>query len=298
METPESLKRRIRTAEELQSLVRTMKALAAVNMRQLENALQALDDFHRTIQMGLHVVLRRHDRQPWAARTAPRHRSGLIAFGSDQGMCGQLNDQVAAYAHAWLRHDPSTPEVTRWLAVGFRVAARLEDFGHTVDSVLKAPASVSGITPVVQQLLVELDRWLSEYQIDRVVVFHAELVTRASYEPRAVELLPLDRVWLDQIRQVPWPTHLLPAFTLPADQLFSALVRQHLFVSLYRACGQSQASENAARLATMRGAERNVADRIVELTHAFHQIRQMAITEELLDIVSGFEALAGASPIS
>jgi len=52
------------------------------------------------------------------------------------------------------------------------------------------------------------------------------------------------------------------------------------------------ASENASRLAAMRGAERNISDRITELTAQFHQQRQMTITEELLDIASGFEALA------
>lgn len=51
------------------------------------------------------------------------------------------------------------------------------------------------------------------------------------------------------------------------------------------------ASENASRLAAIRGAEKNIGDRIVELTSRFHQLRQMTITEELLDIASGFEAL-------
>jgi F-type H+-transporting ATPase subunit gamma len=83
-----------------------------------------------------------------------------------------------------------------------------------------------------------------------------------------------------------------PTFTMPADQLFSALVRQYLFMSLYRACAESMASENASRLAAMRGAEKNIGDRIDDLTGHFHQLRQMTITEELLDIASGFEALA------
>ena len=80
-------------------------------------------------------------------------------------------------------------------------------------------------------------------------------------------------------------------FTMDADQLFSALVRQYLFVSLFRACAESLASENASRLAAMRGAERNIGERITELTGQFHQVRQMAITEELLDIAGGFEAM-------
>jgi F-type H+-transporting ATPase subunit gamma len=77
------------------------------------------------------------------------------------------------------------------------------------------------------------------------------------------------------------------------DQLFSALIRQYLFVSLFRACAESLASENASRLAAMQGAERNIEERLEELQTQFHQQRQMTITEELLDIVAGFEALSG-----
>jgi F-type H+-transporting ATPase subunit gamma len=85
-------------------------------------------------------------------------------------------------------------------------------------------------------------------------------------------------------------------FTMDAERLFSALIRQYLFVSLFRACAESLASENASRLAAMRGAERNIGDQLTELTHQFHQKRQMAITEELLDIASGFEALGEQNP--
>jgi F-type H+-transporting ATPase subunit gamma len=75
------------------------------------------------------------------------------------------------------------------------------------------------------------------------------------------------------------------------DALFSALIRQYLFVSLYRAFAESLASENASRLAAMQNAERNIDERLTALQGQFHQQRQSSITEELLDIVSGFEAL-------
>jgi F-type H+-transporting ATPase subunit gamma len=75
------------------------------------------------------------------------------------------------------------------------------------------------------------------------------------------------------------------------NRLFSALLRQYLFISLFRAFGDSLASENASRLASMQGAEKNIRDLLETLYNQYHQRRQMAITEELLDIVSGFEAL-------
>jgi F-type H+-transporting ATPase subunit gamma len=76
------------------------------------------------------------------------------------------------------------------------------------------------------------------------------------------------------------------------DALFSALVREYLFASLFRAMVDSLAAENASRLAAMQGAERNISDQLDALQSRYHQQRQMTITEELLDIVSGFEALS------
>lgn len=82
-------------------------------------------------------------------------------------------------------------------------------------------------------------------------------------------------------------------FTMDRERLFWALIQQYLFVSLFRAIAESAASENASRLASMQGAEKNIREQLAELNSRYHQQRQMTITEELLDIVSGFEALKG-----
>jgi len=291
MESMELLKRRVHTAEDLHSLVRTMKALAAVNIRQLERAVESLAEYKRTIELGLRVVLRQRDRSIITSRSSPRKTLGTIVFGSDQGMCGQLNDLIAGYAldHINQYSIPVTDRIT--LAVGSRVATRLEDAGEPLAATLPVASSTSGINPLVQDILLHVDRWHSERQIDRIVVLYCEHLSHAAYHPRCLELLPIDRHWLEQLQQEAWPTNMLPTFSMDADRLFSALVRQYLFVSLYRASAESLASENASRLAAMRGAERSIGEKIAELTSQFHQTRQMAITEELLDVAAGFEAL-------
>ncbi|REJ68754.1 MAG: F0F1 ATP synthase subunit gamma [Planctomycetota bacterium] len=295
METVESLKRRIHTAEDLHSLVRTMKALAAVNIRQLEHAVESLADYRRTIEMGLRVVLRHRGRSTVSARTSPQRTLGAIVLGSDQGMCGQLNDQIVAFAQDYIRNTSIPEEGRAVLAVGGRVASRLQDVSEELETTLPVAGSTSGITPLVHDILLRVERWHTESNIDRIVVFFCEHASRATYRPRRLDLLPIDRRWLDTLHQQKWPTRVLPTFTMDADRLFSALVRQYLFVSLYRACAESLASENASRLAAMRGAERSIGDRIGELTRLFHQQRQLSITEELLDIASGFEALSDVS---
>ncbi|HPL64363.1 MAG TPA: F0F1 ATP synthase subunit gamma [Syntrophales bacterium] len=73
--------------------------------------------------------------------------------------------------------------------------------------------------------------------------------------------------------------------------MFSLLVRQYIFVNLYRALVESLASENASRMASMQGAEKNIEDRKEELAGELRRVRQDAITGELLDIVSGYETI-------
>ena len=72
-----------------------------------------------------------------------------------------------------------------------------------------------------------------------------------------------------------------------------ALVREYLFVSLFKACAESLATENASRLAFMQRAERNIGDLLEQLRADFHQQRQNSIDAELFDLISGFEVLGG-----
>jgi F-type H+-transporting ATPase subunit gamma len=73
--------------------------------------------------------------------------------------------------------------------------------------------------------------------------------------------------------------------------LFSSLVRQYLFVWVFRACAFSLASENAGRLAAMQAAERNIGERLQELSSTFNQKRQENITDELLEVISGYSVM-------
>ncbi len=291
METLEGLKRKIRSAHELQSVVRTMKALAAVSIRQYERAVESLEQYNRTVLLGLRAVLKNRPQEAGSAREAATDHLGAIVFGSDQGMCGQLNEQIATYALD--RMDELGIENNRRtiLAVGDRVGSRLQGDRQPVADVFSVPSSLAGVTPSVQQVLLQILAWTQEQGIQRVELYYSEQLSGASYEPRTIRLLPVDRAWLARIEEEPWPTRVLPDFSMGWDALFSALIRQYLFVSLYRAFAESLASENASRLAAMQNAERNIDERLTELRGRFNQQRQSTITEELLDIVSGFEAL-------
>src|SRR6204780_319316 len=128
-DTTAGLQRKISSAEDLQSVVRTMKALAASSIGQYEKSVRALADYYRTVELGLGACFR--ESEPAASlvvRKAPTHSDAIsaIVFGSDQGLVGQFNDVVADYAVKTLADLPGKPKV--W-AVGERVHARLEDSG-------------------------------------------------------------------------------------------------------------------------------------------------------------------------
>ncbi len=296
METTEALKRRIGTVQDVQSIVRTMKVLAAVSIRNYEKAVAALAGYSRTIEMGMQIVLRRRGSGGPIAKPAPRTHIGAIVFGSDQGMCGPLNDQIVAYSTDTLHRSGVPQENRRLLVVGQRAAAQLEDAGQQVEDTIPVPGSAASITPVGQEVVWRIEQWQGQHGINAVLLFHNRLVSSSACEPHVVDLLPLDLAWLRRLQEKAWPSHVIPMFTMDRDDLLSWLIRQYLFVSLYRAFAESLASEHASRLAAMQAAERNIEERLRELTNDFHQQRQMAITTELLDIVAGFEAMTAPPP--
>lgn len=297
MPTVESVKRRIRTVEDLHSVVTTMKALAAVSIRQYEKAVESLAEYNRAVELGLQILLQKRQETLASLKPETTNQVGAIVFGSDQGMCGQLNDQIVSHTLKTMDHLGISLENRTFLAVGLRVGGRLEDAGQPVEEYLSVPNSTSGITPMVQEIIMIIEEWRSRKKMDRIILFFNEHLSGASYRPRTLSVLPVEVEWLQCLSKKEWPTRALPTFTMDWNRLFSSLIRQYLFVSLYRALAESLASENASRLASMQAAEKNIEEQLSEFKSQFHQMRQMAITEELLDIVAGFETLTSKETI-
>ncbi|WP_349281208.1 F0F1 ATP synthase subunit gamma [Polaromonas hydrogenivorans] len=292
-DTTASLGRKIGTAGDLQSVVRTMKAVAASSITQYENAVHALDDYYRTVQLGL-VACLRQGQQPLAQAQAPRPGAGAIAavvFGSDQGLVGQFNDVMADFVLRTLEDLPGAKTVC---AVGERIGSRLAETHLMLGKSFMLPGSIGAITSLVGQVLVEVDALLAKGEITQVYVFHSRPHAGAIYTPVCQRLLPLDETWRRELTAMAWPTRNLPEAINGAQAALPAFVREYLFVSLFRACAESLASENASRLAAMQRAEKNIEELLDDLNRSFHRLRQSGIDEELFDLVAGFEALAGA----
>ena len=289
MQTLEALGRRIATIEDLRVMVRTMKSLSAVSIRQYESAVAALRDYSRTVELALQALLRDRpalDRTP-APAAGP---AAVVVFGSDHGLCGRFNDEVARFAHERLRELDAAGTHRRCLAVGARAEARLTALGEAVDERLFLPGSVSGLAALAQAALVQIDDWGAVEGLGRVLLIYQRRTSEAVAVPHMRQLLPLSPERLRNLAARPWPSRRLPMFTIDAERLLRAAIRQYLFASVYQAAAESLASEHASRLASMQAAERNIEDHLEEQQAEFRRRRQETITEELLDIVAGFEA--------
>jgi F-type H+-transporting ATPase subunit gamma len=268
-----------------------MKAVAASSIVQYEQSVRALDDYYRSVELGLGVCFRSTGSGSLGngvTRPTDAVAIGAVVFGSDQGLVGQFNDIVAEYAVKNLRAMPGKPLV--W-AIGERVHARLQDAGLPLAGLFAVPNSASAIPSLVGQVLVECETRRSRGEVTALHLFYNRHVSGAAYEPVGRQLLPLDEDWRRRLAQLPWPTGNLPEVMGAVIPALRALIREYLFVSLFRACAESLASENASRLAAMQRADKNIDETLEDLNRKFHRLRQSRIDEELFDVVSGFEAL-------
>jgi F-type H+-transporting ATPase subunit gamma len=294
--TTAALSRKITSAGDLQSVVRTMKALAASSIGQYQESVRALADYYHTVELGLGAMFRQSE---LTSLTDDRKGSGetggicAIVFGSDQGLVGQFNDVVADFALKTLGDLPGNPQV--W-AVGERVQSRLGDTGLALAGTFPVPSSVQAITPLVGRIQIESEANRAKGEVTRVYVFHNRPKSGALYEPVSQRLLPLDAQWQQALAKVSWPTQTVPEVMGVGTTAMGALIREYLFISLFRACAESLASENASRLAAMERANKNIDELLEQLHGTFHRLRQSGIDEELFDVIAGFGALPRSAP--
>lgn len=295
----EQLRSSIHTLEDLQGVVRTMKAMARVAVRRYETAREMLESYGDNVELALHAFLQDQRFQERAELPAllmaPREARGpvgVVLFGSDQGLCGSFNERVLARGQVLLEELGPKRDGMRQAVVGRRLAGLVEAEGGTVERSFGLPHAVDGTSRLIQQLLELIEAWrFGDEPLEQLLLVHHRVLGTARSETVVQQLLPLERAWLQRLWQRPWASSCRPLLGGEATALFGAILREVVTVSLHRAAIESLASENAARLAAMHAAERNLEDRLEELNQDYRRERQNAITSELMDVVAGFEAL-------
>ena len=284
-----NLQRRKKSAADLGSVVRTMKAMATSNITQYEMAVQSLQDYYRTISLGLYTCIKKEKLSLISPNKDSKNRLNVaVVFGSDQGLVGRFNDLITSFALKTIKD--LAGQIETW-AVGERAYTLLMDEGYTPTRLFNVPNSISAITPLVNQILIRSEEKRQEYPNYSFYIFHNSPGPGESYWQEGQQLFPPEEKWEAEILKTTWPSQNLPQVIGEVESTFRALIREYLFVSIYKASAESLAAENASRLEAMQRAEKNIDEMLDELNQDYNRLRQSTIDAELFDVIAGFEAL-------
>lgn len=292
METLANIQQKLNGAEDLKSVVRTMKAMAASNISQYETAVRSLSEYSKTIGLGFLAYYIQNKSNEIESSTTKHNESDAIQcaiiFGSDQGLVGKFNDTLSDFARQHLNSLVGKKEI--W-AVGERVAVKLTDMGLPPSKTFLLPSAVEAITPLVREILLKSEQNIENKNFSEVLLFHNQPKIGVGYKAVVNQLLPLNQQWKKQFLNKDWPNLCIPEVAGNQQATLLALIHEFLFTSLFKACAESLASENASRLLAMQRAEKNIGELLDHLNQQYHQLRQGLIDEELFDVIAGFEAL-------
>jgi len=292
MATLEHYRRQLDHGEDLHGIVKTMKAMAAVTIRQYEQVVEAINQYHDTVFKAMHILMKRHPEiLPELKSENGAENIGAIILGSEIGMCGQFNEDIADFALKNMDRIQEDSHKRKIVTLGLRVSGLIQSQGQAVKQEMELPGSVHSIKDSVQSLIVFFENWRTKENMDHILIYYNEKQSGSSYDQKEIHLWPPDLKEWQALVKKPWPAHCLPLYRSELDKLIAATIQQSVFVTIYQAFAESLASENASRLAAMQAAEKNIQEHLDEVRTQYNHERQSSITSELMDIISGFEAL-------
>lgn len=284
-QTLEHLSRKNDTLTSIRGIVHTMKTLSAINAAPYEQAAQSIESYHQTILQGLASFVYRTGGVSVLSEAVQPNTQLLVVFGSDHGLCGNYNELLA---NKMVEYSEAVPMAKQHiLCIGSRMGNALLEQALTPDVVLMPPASADGVGRLAGDIVTRIERLDSGQALTNLAVTlvftqrqehgYQETVTR--------NLLPLDKSLL-QPEQL-WPSRSLPDYTMNSEALLAALIRNHVFASVFRASAEAMVTENATRLSLMQQAEQSVDEQLEAVQQELSSVRQDEITNELMDIVIG-----------
>jgi F-type H+-transporting ATPase subunit gamma len=290
MANQKEIKRRIRTVEKTQQITSAMRMVSAAKLRRAQDAIIAARPYAKRLWATMFELGRRQEglSHPLLEKHEGTKTLEVVVIASDRGLCGAFNANVLKAAQQAMADRAQGFEEVVVTTIGRKAG----DFFRRRRTLEKSWVIGQGVD---MKLVQEIGEYLvGRYQsgeVDEVILVGAEFVSALTQRPIVSRVLPLVPEASD-LRSYEEDSGREPFEIEPsATALLDVLVPQALEYTIYRALLESQAGEHAARMTAMESATRNTEELIGSLTLQFNRARQAAITKELMEIVSGAEAL-------
>lgn len=290
MATLSDIKRRIVSIQSTQKITSAMKMVSAAKLRRAQEAIEAARPYAERMRGTLHEVAAGGAGSSHPLLDAREEVSNveLVVVSSDRGLAGAFNSQIVKEAERMVSEWESEGLTVHFTVVGKKAG---EYFRR------HRPNEITGHRPIgphvnyleAQQIAQQLMARYEDGEADRVVVLHNEFVSAMVQTPKRVPLLPFvsDGSGMDE-EEAGDPYEIEPS----AEKLLATLVPKAVEVEVFRALLENQAGEHAARMTAMENATKNTEELIDRLTLQYNRARQAAITSELVEIITGAQALS------
>jgi len=297
--------RRIRSVQSTQQITRAMKMVAAARLRKAQERMLAMRPYCRDLEEMLPVVVAemQGDDAPLLAGRPDPASAALVVMTSDRGLCGSFNNYIIRRAERFISGEAAGRDI-RLITIGAK--------GQKALSRLRPPGSVEHITGAWEDVSFVTATALAESlcdrmetaEVDEAYILYAEFRTAATQTQVIRRILPVKGAEISvasvegtatsgRLQKVDEAGHSSPGMEFDPDleTVAERLFRRFVATEIYRAMLENLASELGARMTAMDTATRNADDMIAALTLEYNKARQADITEEMLDIVGGAEAL-------
>ena len=277
------IRKRIGTIESIKQVTRAMKLVAAAKLRRAQANMEQARPYAGRINGVLHHLLPDIDRTTLPLLSMrPAKKKAFVILTSDRGLCGSFNTNILRQAHTIV--DEAGKDNCQLICIGRKGYEYFDKRGYNVIEHYADFWNELNFSHATQMARTITDKYLSGEYDDVRVIFN-EFKNVAQQEIVEYHYLPLV---LDDDEEAISTDYL---FEPSKDEVVKALVPRHLNVQMWRFLLESNAAEQAARMTSMEAATENAGDLIDSLRLEYNKARQAAITTEILEVVSGAEAL-------
>jgi F-type H+-transporting ATPase subunit gamma len=289
------IKRRITTVQNTQKITSAMKMVSAAKLRRAQQAVEAARPYATHMRATLEAVAAGETdaENPLLIAREKVDKLGVVVINSDRGLAGAFNGQVNKMANALLAERDADIEELSLFLLGKKTADFFKK-RRASQITLKKDVGVNITYAQAVTIARPLANAYEKGELDEVLIVFNEFVTTMTQKPVVQQLLPLVPLGGGSSADAGGDEEEEPApYTIEPDaqRLLSTLAPKALEVSIFQALLENQAGEHAARMTAMENATRNSEELIDSLTLQFNRARQAAITRELVEIVTGAQAL-------
>jgi F-type H+-transporting ATPase subunit gamma len=294
MATLQDIKRRIRSVGNTRKVTKALELVASARLRRAEERIEQMRDYADRMQeltagtaraaSSLRGLTLLQEREP--------RRVAIVALTGDRGLAGAFNGQILRRAFALERSLRSESRDVRWLVVGRKGRSTLQFRRYRIEQAWTGFTDRPGYhdAQAVAHRLAEL---YTDDEIDRAVLVYNHYVSPLVQRVTEQQVLPISEEVLGKDEEDERDRALLGDFIYEPEpeQILERLLPVYLETEVYRALLESAASEHGARMTAMRNASKNAAELIESLTLDLNRARQAEITQEILEVVAGADAL-------